>query len=403
MIPQAAVEKYINYESVTGLLSELVGIHSPYFRETGIVDYVYSWLADRHLPVELYSFSEAKITGVSGRNVVGELCGSNGGPKLLINGHLDTVDICEGWTRNPLDAEIADGRLYGLGALDMKGGVAAAMLAIEAFSMIKPEFRGRLQYTFVSGEEGPYGLGTDALINDGIISRADAALVPEPSAAFCGVEFPCLCLGARGGWHYTVKFTGRSAHAAAPEDGLNAVSEASRFICELEKTALPERVPLGRGSICITGISGGGKTCSVAEDASVTVLRHVTLGEDPQLLMKEINAAAQRAGIRCDYEVKFREAPGPGSEGFHPYVVDKNSPESRLLMESILDVTGREADTAYFSSIGDFNYISSRAGIPAYIFGPDGGNYHGPDEYVIIDSVVETAKVILDFIIRFFR
>ncbi len=214
-------QQYINNERVISLLSDLVKIHSPYFHEEEIMEYVYNWLRERELPAEYHEFYEGRVTNFRGKNVIGRLTGVDEGPTVVLNGHLDTVNICEGWTRDPLGAEIEDGKMYGLGTLDMKGGDVAIMLAVEAFKNTVDEFNGEILYTFVSDEEGPYGLGTDALLLDGITDNADVAIVPEPSSGFAAIDFPCLCLGARGGWKYTVRLTGKSAHGANPEKGIN--------------------------------------------------------------------------------------------------------------------------------------------------------------------------------------
>ena len=393
-------EDYINYDRVVDLLTDLVKIESPYFHEAEIMDYTHAWLQKRGLPAEFHRYNESKITKFKGTNIVGELVGHEDGPTVLLNGHLDTVKICDGWTKDPLGAEIEGGKLYGVGALDMKGGDAAIMLALEAFAKTVPRFNGKVLYTFVSDEEGPYGLGTDALIVDNMLKDADVAVVPEPSSGFCGIEFPCLCLGARGGWNYTVTVTGKSAHAANPQQGINAITEASKLIYELEKSEFIVHEKLGRGDICIIDIKGGGAACSVADTAEFSVFRHVTIGEDRDYLKREVESAAKRAKIRGDFSVKFRDAPNPDSVGFQPYVVSESNPYTKAFKESVFDITKEDAHIAYFSSIGDFNYLGSRARLPTYIFGPNGKNYHSADEYVELDSVIKTSKVIYDFLKR---
>ncbi len=392
--------EYINYERAVNLLTDLVKIESPYFHEAEIMDYTYSWLQKRGLPATYHHYHESKITNFKGTNVVGELTGSEEGPTVLLNGHLDTVQICDGWTKDPLGAKIEGGKLYGVGALDMKGGDTAIMLAVEAFAATVPQFNGKVQYTFVSDEEGPYGLGTDALIVDNIISDVDVAIVTEPSSGFCGIEFPCLCLGARGGWNYKVSITGKSAHAANPEKGINAITEASRLICELEKAELKVHPKLGKGALCVIDIEGGGAACSVADKAVFSIFRHVIIGEDRDYLIKEVEDAAERAGVKGRLSIKFRDAPNPDSVGFQPYVVSESNPYTKAFKESILDATGEDPHIAYFSSMGDFNYLGSRSRLPTYIFGPNGQNYHSADEYVELDSVVKTGEVIYDYLKR---
>jgi succinyl-diaminopimelate desuccinylase len=394
------ITEYINKGRVVDILTNLIQIYSPYFKEDKVMEYAYEWFKEKDLPVEYHRYTEERITKFSGINVIGRLKGSRKGPTVLLNGHLDTVEICEGWTKDPLKAEIEGDKLYGVGALDMKSGVAAIMIAIEAFKNTVDDFDGEVLYTLVSDEEGPYGLGTDALILDGITDDADVAIVPEPSSGFTGEEFPCLCLGARGGWNYTVNVLGKSAHAANPEKGISAIIEASKLMLELKNSELREDDKLGKGSICIISSSGGGAACSVADKASFTVFRHVVRGEDKDYLKKEVEKAAKRANIKGKVSMAFRDAPHLDNGGFHPYIVDEDSPYTKMIRKSILEVTGQEGKIAYFSSIGDFNYLGSRVKIPTFVFGPNGENYHTADEYVSIESVVKTAEVIYDFLLK---
>jgi len=390
--------KYLNRKRVEGLLSDLVKIYSPSFHENEVMDYAYDWFKKKGFPAEYHHFHEKKVTNFRGTNIIGRLKGQDEGPTVLLNGHLDTVEICEGWTKNPLGAEIEGDKLYGVGALDMKSGCSSIMLAVEAFANTFDSFNGEILYTLVSDEEGPYGLGTDALILDGITDNVDTAIVPEPSSGFAGVPFPCLCLGARGGWSYTVNFTGKSAHAAYPEQGINAIAEASKVILELKESELRTDAKLGKGAICIIEMNGGGAACSVADKASFTVFRHVVRGESLNHLQREVNQAIERANIKGKATMKFRDAPHAENGGYQPYIVSESNPYTKVMKESILSSIGKEGTIAYFSSIGDFNYLGSRAKLPTYVFGSDGENFHAADEYVNLDTVVKTGEVIYDFL-----
>lgn len=364
------------------------------------MDYVYNWFKNKGLPVGYHSFHEDKILDYKGTNVVGRVKGRRKGPVIMLNGHLDTVEICEGWTKNPLKATIEGEKLYGLGALDMKSGVVAIMLAVEAFVNTVDEFNGEILYTFVSGEEGPYGLGTDALILDGVTDNVDVAIVTEPSSGFTGIDFPCLCLGARGGWSYTVEFVGKSAHAANPEEGISAIKDVAKVLLELENIDLEEDRKLGKGSNCVIEMKGGGAACSVADKAEFTVFRHVVRHEDKEYILNEIHEAIKRANIESDFTVKFRQSPHDKNAGFQPYIVNDDDPYTKNIQKSIKEIANNEATISYFSSIGDFNYLGSRANIPTYVFGPYGENYHKADEYVFLDTVVKTSEIIYDFLVR---
>jgi succinyl-diaminopimelate desuccinylase len=382
------------------LLSDLISIYSPYLNEEEAMKFVFDWFKERDIPTELHTYTEDKILKYNGINVIGSLKGNRKGPVILLNGHVDSVEKTSGWTKNPLIPVIEGDKMYGLGSLDMKAGVAAIMVAVEAFHKNHKDFSGEIIYTLVSDEEGPYGLGTDAVIMDGIADHADLAIVTEPSSGFTDIQFPALCLGARGGYNYTVYLKGIASHAANPEKGLNAISEASKLILELEKTQTKSDEKLGKGDMCVIRMEGGGAACSVAELASFTVFRHVVRGETKEYLMQEVEEAARRAGIKAEMKVVFRDSSHSLNDGFMPYVVEQDSEYYMSLMETIEEVTGKKPEISYFSSIGDFNYLGTRLKIPTFVFGPSGENYHAADEYVNMPSVVQTAEVIYSFLVK---
>ncbi|WP_132243543.1 M20 family metallopeptidase [Marinisporobacter balticus] len=394
------LQNYINRDRTTELLTKLIEIHSPYFHEEEIMKFTYAWLEERDLKPAFHRYEENKVTKFKGTNVIGSIKGREKGPCILLNGHLDTVNICEGWEKDPLKATIEGDRLYGLGALDMKSGVVALLLAIEAFKNIVEDFNGEILYSFVSDEEGPYGLGTNALIEDGIVKDIDAAIVTEPSSGFCNIDFPCLCLGARGGYNYTVEFKGKAAHAANPEMGNSAIVDCAKVMLELKESDMIEDPELGKGSICIIESGGGGQACSVADTAFFTVFRHIVMGEDKEYIKKELYEAVKRANIKSEVKIKFRDAPSDESQGFQPYIVNKENAYVDMILGSVHKICNRKPEISYFSSIGDFNYLGARLKVPTFVFGPNGANYHTANEYVEIDTVVKTANIVYEFLVN---
>lgn len=392
-------ENIVDEKEIIDLLKNLISIRSYFFEEEEIMKYVYEILEEKGLEPRYHYYDEKAVTGFSGVNVVGEIKGKNDGVSVLINGHLDTVKICDGWDTNPLEGVIHDGKMYGLGSIDMKSGCVAAIIALEMFKKNYPDFSGRIVYTFVSDEEGPFGLGTSSTIDDGLCDGIDLAIVPEPSSGFCKSTFPSLCLGARGGYSYRVDLTGKTAHAANPENGISAIVDASKLILELKQTEFFEHERLGKGSICITDINSQSSGCSVVEKASFSVFRHIVPGETKETIIEEVKQAAIRAGVKSKYNVNIRRAPSEDTDGFMPYIVDEDNKYTQKFLKSIKTVCEKDAEISYFTSIGDFCYLGTRANVPTYVFGPHGSNFHTANEYVEIDSVVKTTKVIYQFLI----
>jgi succinyl-diaminopimelate desuccinylase len=384
----------VDPEATVDLLQELVRIPSPYFEEAEVTEFVHDWLDERGLNPEYHHVSEPDITGYEGDNVVARLEGSDpDAPTLLLNAHMDTVKLVDAWEEEPCSGRIEDGKLYGQGACDMKGGLAGIMVAFEALA--DADLAGDVLFTAVVDEEGPYGLGADALIRDGYTDDCDAAVVTEPGPilAQSDVDNPALILGARGRYLYDVDVRGHAAHGSQPEKGTNAVVDAGRVAEALDGLAVDSHPKLGDGSVCPLLLEGGSQTLSVPESARLMVDRHVVPGETKAVVREQAEDAVAALDLDSEVDVGFREAPAEDVY-YGPYVTDEDHPLVGALDGATRSVAGVDPATAYFSSVGDFNYFGDRAGLPTVIVGPDGENIHGAGEFVYTDEVVEVARIV---------
>lgn len=393
----------MKHAEVLELTKKLISFESPYFQEAEIISYVHQWFHDKGLPVRIHDYHESKITGHKGQNVVVELIGQLPGPVICLNGHLDTVKLSGSWTKEPFEGDVEGDKMYGVGSLDMKSGCAATMVALKKFASRGTPFKGKVLATYVSVEEGPYGMGTNALIDEGIIKDVDISIVTEPSSGFTQIPFPVVCLGARGGYGLEVEFFGESAHAALPKEGKSAALDAARFIQEVENIDYIEDEFLGKGAACVVAVECDGGACSVPDYAKVKLFWHIVVGEDEETIKNEIVKAIQRGKVESEYKISFRDAPSEGSKGFMPYVVDRDNPFVETFYKSVRAICHKEPETAYFQSIGDFNYLGSRIGAPVIIFGPGGEGFHGDDEYVLMSTVKDTSDVINDYLENLLR
>ena len=390
----------INKNETLDLLKSLISISSPYFEEDKIMGFVLNWFMDNKIEAKLHEYHEKKITGFKGKNVVIEIDGGEPGLTICLNGHLDTVKLCNGWTVDPYAGIVEGDKIYGVGSLDMKSGCAATMLALKEFKETHKKFKGKIIATYVSVEEGPYGMGTNALIEEGIIKDIDFSIVTEPSAGFMGKPFPVVCLGARGGYGLEIEFFGKSAHAALPKSGKSAALDAAKVVCELENVKYREDEYLGTGVVCVVSIESDGGACSVPDYAKIKLFWHIVVGENEQTIEDDIVKAVERANIQCTYKINFREAPSEDSKGFMPYTVSEENPLVKTFMNSVVQVCNEEPKKEYFQSIGDFNYLGSRLNAPIVIFGAEGENFHGVDEYATISSTVKTSQIVYDFLVK---
>jgi len=391
----------IDKNEVVELMKKLIAIPSPYFEEKKIMTFAGDWFKSHGMQASIHEYHEHKVTGHRGENIVLDMAGGRPGPTICINGHLDTVKLCNGWSVDPYAGVLDGDKIYGVGALDMKSGCAATMLALKEFhARYKDDFKGRIIATYVSVEEGPYGMGTNALIEDGVIKDVDFSIVTEPSAGFAQEPFPTVCLGARGGYGLEIELFGKSSHAALPKNGKSAALDASKIVCELENVEYIKDEYLGTGAACVVGLESDGGACSVPDYAKIKLFWHIVVGEDENTIRKEIEKAIKRAQIQCEYKINFREAPSEGSKGFMPYTVSEEDPFVKDFIGSVKSICGKEPVKAYFQSIGDFNYLGSRLDAPVVIFGAAGENFHSHDEYATISSIQKTAEVVYDFLVK---
>lgn len=385
---------------VVELLRQLVQIESPYFHEEKVMDFAAGWLEAHGVPVTRHRYY-AKVADFHGENLCGAIEGGREGPHIHLNGHLDTVQLCHGWTRDPYAANIEGDLLYGVGAVDMKGGAAVMMETLARLSARKEELCGTVSYSLVSDEEGPYGLGMTFLLVDGMLGKPDGVISLEPAGTFTGASGAAIGLGARGGLSFIIKLYGKAAHAAEPDKGLSAITDAAKVVMALDAIAPGIDPKLGRGETCVVRMAGGGAACSVADYAELEVFRHIVRGEDRELVEEQVNVALKNAGVRCRWEIVFREGPAPGFDGgFLPYVVDEEDGLAHRLMLAAELVWGASPTIVYMNSIGDFNLLGGNAGIPTVMLGPGGGNYHSADEYVVLPDVEKCCDTLMKLFLK---
>jgi len=333
----------INREKVEKLISDLVKISSPWFEEEEITKFVKKWLEKAGLNPWYHKVSEKKITKFEGNNVIVEV-GNDNGPTVLLNAHMDTVKICDGWKRDPFGAQVEGNKLYGLGALDMKSGLAAAMIVMEELKKIENQLKGKVLFTAVVDEEGPYGLGTDALIRDGITDKCDMAIVTELAAAFApkDIHNPCLLIGARGRYLYDIRVKGKAAHGSMPYLGVNAVVDASKIVSELQKIELGSHPFLGEGSLCVLMVEGGEETISVPDKCRILVDRHIVIDETEEMVKKDIVELIEKINIKSKVEIGFRDAPYSEVKGNGAYITSKEHKLVKELENSFEELSGQK-------------------------------------------------------------
>ena len=374
------------------LLSDLVSINSinpdlvpgsP--GEAEIARYIADWLRRADLEVELRE-------SVTGRpNVVGIARGAHsagGGKTLLLNGHMDTVGVAGMPDAHQPRIDPEAGSLYGRGSYDMKGGLAACMLAIAEAR--KRQLRGDVIFTAVIDEEYA-SVGTMDLAQR---LHADAAIVAE----FTELQ---LILAHRGFVWLEVETIGRAAHGSRPDLGVDAIVKMGKVLTEMEKldqTLRSNRAHplLGSGSLHASLIQGGQELSSYPERCLLSVERRTLPGETPEAAEAEFLQIVQNLR-RAD--PSFNAVLRRGIDRA-PLETREDEDIVQAIQAASVKVLGRPSQIAGVPFWTDAAVLSA-AGIPSVLFGPSGSGAHAVEEWVDLESVRSCADVYLATAVKF--
>jgi acetylornithine deacetylase len=363
--------------SARRILERLVRIPSPTGHERNAAEAVAGWCEEGGLEVAMQEVEPGR-PNVIARWSVGR------GPRLLLTGHIDTVPIGEGWSRDPFGAEIASGRLYGRGACDMKGGLAAMLGAVMDLRARGEEPAGDVVLAVVVGEEED-SAGTRALVGRGV--EADWAVLSEPT----GMQ---LVLGNRGLMNYRLVVKGASAHASSPALGHNAVVAAARVVLELEARAaeLAARShPLfGSPNLTVGTINGGTRPYVVPDRCEIEVDRRVNPGETRADVVRELQTAIGRARDIYPW-LEAEVIAGPEYLAFE-------IPEDHELVRTVAAAmvqAGLLRRISGWRAASDAGFLVHVAGIPCVLFGPGDIEQaaHRPDEWIDLKDLEVAQRV----------
>jgi succinyl-diaminopimelate desuccinylase len=341
-------------------------------------------------------------------NMLARREGPRPGECVHFNSHHDVVEVGHGWSRDPFGAEIEGDRIYGRGACDMKGGLAASVIAAEAFLAACPDYAGAIEISATADEEtGGYG-GVAYLAAQGRFApeRVQHVIIPEP------LHKDQICLGHRGVWWAEIETHGRIAHGSMPFLGDSAVRHMGAVLAEMEETLFPllmtkrtamPVIPEGarQSTLNINSIHGGepeqdpGYTglpapC-VPDRCRIVIDRRFLIEEEIGAVKAEITALMERVKARrANFTYEIRDL-----FEVQPTMTDRNAPVVRSTAAAIEAVLGREAayvvspgtyDQKHIDRIGRLkNCIAYGPGLLALA--------HQPDEWIGITDMQDSARV----------
>lgn len=327
------------------------------------------------------------------------------GKRLIFNGHIDVVPEGDhaNWQHDPWGAELVDGRIYGRGACDMKGGLMAALYAMKAIRDTGVHLDGSLMIQSVIGEEDG-GIGTFASLLRG--HTGDAAIVCEPTNLN-------LIPAQAGALTFTVRVRGKSAHASVRLEGVSAVEkylDIHRTLMQLEKErnsevkhpllgklALPYPLNIGR-------VQAGNWSSSVPEELTFDGRIGVAIGEDSVAVRLQFEQTlrnlAEADPWLHNHPLEIRWSGGQ----FDSSEIPVNHYLVKLCRQCMFDLTGHEPEIEGAPYGSDLRLFVNSGGFPALLFGPGEVNIaHKPDEHLDVQDVIVAARAYILAAIRYFH
>lgn len=333
--------------------------------------------------LEDWGYAPELLEAAPGRpSVVARRRGSGSGPSLMINVHLDTVGTAG--MVDPFSGALRDGRVYGRGAQDTKGGMAAVLAMARELAGSGETLAGDLVLAFVADEEDA-SIGTADLVGR---LRTDAAIVIEPSDLD-------VVVGHRGFGIFRVHTRGRTAHGGQPDLGIDANLHMGLVLSGIERLRRgwerEWRHPhLGAASLHVPVLAGGRHRFVYADACQAEVECRTLPGQTADDTERVLRAAVESAGA--------------GQPGFDarvetvmwrpPYAVDPSRPVVRAVRAAARQVLGREPGERWHGWWEDSGLLGE-AGIDAVVLGPVGEGLHTEEEWVDLDSVVRLAEILL--------
>ena len=347
--------------------------------EAEMAELTAGWLTEWGLSVEMSEVAPERW------NVLAHLGGPGDGPVVLLNGHLDTVGVA-GMSVPPFAGELRDGRLWGRGACDMKGGVAALLAAT---ARLAREGHSGSVIVALTADEEHASIGMDALVGRGV--RADAAVVCEPTNL-------AIMPAHKGFVWVDAIFRGNAAHGSRPDVGVDAIEHAGRYLTRLEslrdELAAAEAHPLlAHGSFHAGTISGGSAPSVYPAECKLVLERRTLPGETPEGVMREFQAVLDGLADevpQLDAEL-VQGLTRPATE------VLEDSPLVQGLI-SACSVQGVEPVVEGMTAWVDAAFLNE-AGTPAVCFGPGSiAQAHSAAEWIDASEITVCADVLYQFV-----
>ncbi len=368
---------------VEDILRKLVSINSVFENEEQISVYLESYLKKLGFKTRRQKFGENRS------NVFAER--GKGNSSILFYGHMDTVIAHGKWKRGPFELLKEGDKLYGLGAFDMKGGIAAMLKTLE-------QHRDRKIKVLLCGDEENISKGAWTAVKEkGWFRDVEFMISCEPgdSKRHNGGA-NVVTIGRRGRVVIEADVYGLSSHGANPQRGINAIDEASKIALAMNKFKLRSNRNLGAENIFVRKIVGNSESALDLPDKAhvefdIQLVPPSTINDAKSRIQDVVNGLYVKGRLdprtKVVIGVKQRDTPY-----IEPYIHDKSNPKVRKTFD-IIRKNLREPVVNYGSSVADYNILTNSLGKPIVTIGPSGGNEHAPEEWTSLRSLRELVNV----------
>lgn len=371
----------LDEQDVVQLTQELVRLRTinPPGDEAKAATYIAQWLQQSGMGAEVVPHEEA------GRaSVVGGLRGAGERPALLFSGHLDTVPAGTNWDHDILAADIADGKIWGLGTTDMKSGVAAMLVAMEALRRTGVTLQGDLLFAGTAGEEVD-SMGAKRLVEQHKLGNVGFMVIGEPTANR-------VFTAEKGVLWLDIRTKGQTAHGSMPHLGVNAIMHMTKVLRALEAQQIPYQTHplLGDFTMNVATIAGGVKTNVVPDACQVTIDMRTVIGQDHQDIIDIVRQIIDRL---CAEDPTLHADVHTITERV-PLDIPFTDPQVQRFVQVRDEITGQGSrpSAATFATDGSVFVPAYQA--PMVICGPGlPEKAHQPNEYVEVDKLTEAARI----------
>lgn len=395
----ATLQRFVRTRSITGEEAAMSAVVADAFAERGLK--VESWAATAEEMRDYLEHVGDQPSWEGRLNVAGKRAGAGGGRSILLNAHIDTVP--EGdhalWSQPPFAANIVDGRIYGRGSCDMKGGLVTHIAALDALATAGISLKGDVTIAATVGEEDG-GLGALSTVLRGY--RADAVLVTEPTEL-------ALVTACEGSLVFRITITGRSAHAATRDEGVSALEKFLPIFADLQDFERERNATLkhplydgfiNKVPVNVGVVRAGNWASTVPEvleaEVRVGLLPGEDLGDFKRLVIDRIRRAADRdAWLRAHApEITFFGGQFIAAE------TPMDAPFCDAIRQAHLAATGRPVRTEGVTYGADMRHFIAFGGMPCVMYGAgDIKLAHAPDEYLPVAELQTAVRTVANLLV----